>query len=50
MPRLPMLFATAAIVALLLGLLTSRFDLSTGMTITLPRATYLFPTGHCATV
>jgi hypothetical protein len=43
MPRLPMLFATAAIVALLLGLLTSRFDLSTGMTITLPKATYFVP-------
>ena len=42
MPRLPMLFATAAIVALLLGLLTSRFDLVTGMTITLP-ATYFVP-------
>ena len=38
MPRLPMLFATAAIVALLLGLLTSRFDLLAGMTITLPKA------------
>ena len=45
MPRLPMLFATAAIVALLLGLLTSRFDLSTGMTITLPKATYFVPNG-----
>ena len=45
MPRLPMLFATAAIVALLLGLLTSRFDLSTGMTITLPKASYFVPNG-----
>jgi hypothetical protein len=45
MPRLPMLFATAAVTALLLGLLTSRFDLSTGMTITLPRATYFVSNG-----
>ena len=45
MPRLPMLFATAAIVALLLGLLTSRFDLLAGMTITLPRATYFVSNG-----
>jgi hypothetical protein len=43
MPRLPMLFATAAITALIMGLLTSRFDLATGMTLTLPRATYLIP-------
>jgi hypothetical protein len=41
MPRLPMLFATTAITALIMGLLTSRFDLSTGMTLRLPRATYL---------
>jgi hypothetical protein len=43
MPRLPMLFATAAIVALVLGSLTSRLDLSTGMTITLPKASYFVP-------
>jgi hypothetical protein len=43
MPRLPMLFATTAITALILGLLTSRFDLSTGMTLMLPRASYLIP-------
>ena len=45
MPRLPMLFATAAIVALLLGLLTSRFELLAGMTITLPKASYFVPNG-----
>jgi hypothetical protein len=43
MPRLPMLFATTAITALILGLLTSRFDLSTGATLILPRASYLIP-------
>lgn len=45
MPRLAMLFATAAVTALLLGLLTSRFDLLTGMTVTLPRATYFVSNG-----
>ena len=45
MPRLPMLFASAAIVALLLGLLTSRFDLLADMTVALPKATYFVPNG-----
>jgi hypothetical protein len=45
MTRLPMCFATAAVTALLLGLLTSRFDLSTGMTISLPKATYFVANG-----
>jgi hypothetical protein len=45
MPRVPTLFATAAVTALLLGLLIPRFDLSTGMTITLPRASYFVPNG-----
>jgi hypothetical protein len=38
-----MLYATIAITALSFGLLTSRFDLSTGMTLMLPRASYLIP-------
>jgi len=45
MPRVPMLFATAAVTALLLGLLSRRFDLSTGMAVALPRATYFVPNG-----
>jgi hypothetical protein len=43
MPRIPMLFATTAVVALLLGLLTSRFDLSSGMALALPRAHFTIP-------
>ena len=43
MPRLPMLFATAAVTALLLGMLTSRFDLSTGMTIAMHKTGYFVP-------
>ena len=40
MTRPPMLFAAAAVTALLLGMLTSRFDLSTGMTIVLHKTGY----------
>jgi hypothetical protein len=43
MPRIPMLFATAAVMALILGLLTSRFDVSTSMSLALPRAHYAIP-------
>ncbi len=40
MLRLPTLFATIAAVALILGL-GLRLDLSTGLTLTLPKTTYL---------
>jgi len=43
MSRAPVFFATAAAMALLLGLLTSRFDLSAGMSLALPRAHYAIP-------
>ena len=41
MPRLPVLFAATAVIVLVAGLIGSRFGFSTGMTLTLPRNTYL---------
>jgi hypothetical protein len=43
MPRIQTLFATAAVMALLLGLLTSRFNLRSGLTISLRQTGYVVP-------
>jgi hypothetical protein len=43
MPRPQTLFVIAAVVALVLGLVTSRLSLSTGMALTLPGASYVIP-------
>ncbi len=43
MPRSQTLFATAAVVALLPGLLTSRINLGSGLTVSLHRTVYLIP-------
>ncbi len=43
MSRLPTLFAIAAMSLLGVGLLVPRLDLRSGMTLSLPRATYMIP-------
>ncbi len=43
MPRIPTLFATAAVGVLLLGLLTSRFNLGFGLSVSLRRTAYGVP-------
>ena len=43
MPRLPTLFAIAAVAVLLGAQLPSRFNLETGMSFTLPGATHYIP-------
>lgn len=43
MHRLPVLFGATAVVVLVVGLISSRFNFSTGMTLTLLRNTYFIP-------
>ena len=43
MPRIPILFAATALFILSMGLLSSRFNFATGMTLALPKNTYLIP-------
>ncbi len=43
MPRIPILFAGTALFVLSVGLLSSRFNFSAGMTLTLLKKTYLIP-------
>lgn len=43
MPRIPILFAATALFLLFVGLIGSRFGFPAGMTLTLPKNTYLIP-------